>query len=301
MNSEIKVYRQKKVDQLLRNLNRCNKILENIQKIDTYIQQQGGNVANIQDLVTAVGQKRDAIKSIQPYSLPENTVLVSQEDIAKQEAIVEAFKRLAKAVSLLVNTQIKTQGGPEGAAENPFGDLQLDIQDVDALKQAYKAAVKGNETEDIARIKGELGELGYEDDYFQEVQREVEREVDAEEEARRLREQQQQQQQQQQQNQQGQQGQQDQSGEQVSSRGSQEQQDQSGEQVSSRGSQDQSGEQVTPRGPPREESGGVEQPRSGQPPRSVARGQQSRSVARVQEQSQERQGDANKYFYQNYF
>merc|ERR1711871_62396 len=62
MISNISEYRQKKVDQLVKNLERCSKIVSNIQKIDSYIiQQTGGDDAIIQELTQELTARKAKI------------------------------------------------------------------------------------------------------------------------------------------------------------------------------------------------------------------------------------------------
>ena len=186
MNSEIRVYRQKKVDQLLRNLERCNKILENIQKIDTYIQQQGGSADVVTNLIGAVTNKQREMRAVPAYRLPDNTQIVRDEDIQKQNEIIEQFKTLATAVSKLVNTRVKAPTGPTEASQDPFNPLDVEFKTTEQLEAEYKEAVKNN-APNKEDIKAQLTEYGFDDGYFAGVQQAVEEERQRELEAERQR------------------------------------------------------------------------------------------------------------------
>merc|ERR1711871_874717 len=101
MISNISEYRQKKVDQLVKNLERCSKIVSNIQKIDSYIiQQTGGDDALIQQLTQELTARKAKIMT------PDaSKKVISAEQLNKLQNTMRKVGELIKAASMLVHTK----------------------------------------------------------------------------------------------------------------------------------------------------------------------------------------------------
>merc|ERR1711871_1888087 len=101
MISNISEYRQKKVDQLVKNLERCSKIVSNIEKIDSYIiQQTGGDDALIQQLTQELTARKAKIMT------PDaSKKVISAEQLNKLQNTMRKVGELIKAVSMLVHTK----------------------------------------------------------------------------------------------------------------------------------------------------------------------------------------------------
>merc|ERR1711968_43254 len=101
MISNISEYRQKKVDQLVKNLERCSKIVSNIEKIDSYIiQQTGGDDALIQQLTQELTARKAKIMT------PDaSKKVISAEQLNKLQNTMRKVGELIKAASMLVHTK----------------------------------------------------------------------------------------------------------------------------------------------------------------------------------------------------
>merc|ERR1711871_961713 len=101
MISNISEYRQKKVDQLVKNLERCSKIVSNIEKIDSHIiQQTGGDDALIQQLTQELTARKAKIMT------PDaSKKVISAEQLNKLQNTMRKVGELIKAASMLVHTK----------------------------------------------------------------------------------------------------------------------------------------------------------------------------------------------------
>ena len=124
MISEISAYRQKKVDQLLRNLDRCNKIIDNIQKIDSYMTtQMGGATAvatapsqsKIAQITSALQGKRSSItEKVLNQDVGTDNVSVKKEDLEKMKQTMAEVQNLVKEAALLAQTNVEIKAAEQG-------------------------------------------------------------------------------------------------------------------------------------------------------------------------------------------